>query len=65
MVSRSNFDEMVMRTRSLLSQAEEQVRYARALREISSDLRSENAIYREFLSERRLAVLSKLEEPPY
>jgi hypothetical protein len=57
-----------MRTQSLLSQAEEQVRCARVLREISSDLRYENTVYREFLSERRLDVLSKtsdrLEEPP-
>ncbi len=59
MVSRSDFDELVMRTRSLLSQAEEQIRLARALCEVASDLRYENALYRELLTEGRLLLLSR------
>lgn len=59
MASPSNFDEIVMRTRLLLRQAEEQVRFARALREVASDLRYENALYREFLTEGRLLLLSR------
>lgn len=58
MPSSSPSDELMERTRSLISAACENIMVARELRELSQNLRYDNSDLREFLREARLRALS-------
>jgi hypothetical protein len=58
----SSFAEMIEETCSLISALSEKVAAARELREVSYNLRCDNADLREFLREARLVALNRRSE---
>jgi hypothetical protein len=58
----SSLDELMERTRSLISAAYENIVMARELREVSRSIRCDNSDLREFLREAHLLVLRRHQE---